>query len=251
MNEWLAIRERIMSEQLKRNIETYLKHFQNRFDYIKGLDLAEGNNTLKQVLYASLIDALSRTVSNPEDGNRERFVNIVSNFGGWNHSDKISATHLAALLKKMNSPQFSDLKEFTHKKIDTWFSGRLIGIDEDFDEKDIRNLWPKDVKRVYDNLTIEHIKHKSLFYRYRNTLIHELRKPGHGFPFRENGEPYYHTSTDADTKVQSIELVYPMAFHEFIVQNILNNLNDYYLKDRIDPYACYTFGTYWIESLNK
>jgi len=211
-------------EQLNRSIETYLQHFQNRFDYIKGLELAEGNDTLKQLLYASLIDALSRTVSNPEDGNRERFVSIVCNFGGWNHAEKISAPHLSALLKKMNSPQFSDLKEFVYNKIDSWYSDRLISTAEDFDEKEIKSLWPKNVKKIYDDLTIEHIKHKSLFYRYRNTLIHELRKPGYGFPFPEEGEPYYHTSTDTDTKVQSIELVYPMAFHEFIVQNILIGL---------------------------
>ena len=60
-----------MENKLDRKILRFLSHFRNRFNFIKNLDLGDGNETLKLSLYVSMIDALSRTVINQEDINKK------------------------------------------------------------------------------------------------------------------------------------------------------------------------------------
>jgi len=82
-------------------------------------------------------------------------------------------------------------------------------------------------------------------------LVHELREPGYGMEFTSDTEPFYHTMSHLDPEVRSWELVYPLGFYERICIVALKKLRTYYLKERIDPYSLHSFGSYWIDELNK
>jgi hypothetical protein len=148
-------------------------------------------------------------------------------------------------------PEFSQLREYAFKLFDEWGEGKIITLDKDPDFKDVKNLRPKDIPKPLADIQIEFLQHSSLFYRYRNSLVHELREPCYGMEFKVDNEPFYHSMSHIETDTETWELVYPLGFYNHICETAISNLEQYYLKERIDPYNCYTSGTYWIEELNK
>lgn len=127
-------------------------------------------------------------------------------------------------------------------------------MDRDPGYREVQKLWPRDKEHIkpIENVQLDSLRHVHLFYTYRNSLIHELRTPGYGIEFDKDKEPFYHSMTDKDeNEITSWELVYPLAFFESICETALKNLETYYTSDRIDPYHFFTFGTYWIEELNR
>ncbi len=68
---------------------------------------------------------------------------------------------------------------------------------------------------------------------------------------RSDGDPYYHVLENVESGEVTWELVYPIAFYESICNEVISGLRAYYVKDRIDPYSCFAFGTYWIDELNR
>jgi hypothetical protein len=114
---------------------------------------------------------------------------------------------------------------------------------------------PADQKLV-SQLSLSSFTHLNLLYQYRNSLVHELREPGHGMEFhKEHGEPFYHGSTTVGTNAYSreetLELVYPLNFYFGLTENVINNVERYLRKNAIDPYRCYRFGSSWIGELNQ
>jgi hypothetical protein len=91
--------------------------------------------------------------------------------------------------------------------------------------------------------------HSNLLYVYRNHLIHEFREPGHGKEMDQGEEsPYYHSLTNLTagrTNKQTWELVYPLGFFTRVVFSSLESLHEYLLKNDLDPYSFYEFGTIW------
>ena len=82
--------------------------------------------------------------------------------------------------------------------------------------EDVRKLWPKSHEHIkpINYIQLDSICHVQLFYTYRNSLVHELRKLGHGIEFKDDSsEPYYHSILDIDKGGHMTwELVYPLGF---------------------------------------
>ena len=91
--------------------------------------------------------------------------------------------------------------------------------------------------------------HSSLLYLYRNHLVHEFREPGHGIEMdQRDTSPYYHGLTHLTARrenKETWELVYPLGFFMQLVLTSLNSLRHYLLKNDLDPYSFYKFGTIW------
>ena len=179
-------------------------------------------------------------------------MSFIRNFAGWDECDRISLPHLIRLLEKVPDPEFSEVRNFAYSQYDQWSHDQFLQLDRDPLFDDIKQRWPKSFPKPLEDVQPEHLQHCNLFYRYRNSLIHELREPGYGMDFRDRDYPFYYTlgSKDLGSDEQNWELVYPLDFYKKIVETALTNLEAYYVKQRIDPYSCFTFGSCWIEELN-
>lgn len=238
-------------EELEQDIDKFIGYFRDQIEKIHKIDGGESTNLFRQILYNSLLDALSRTTAYPKKGNRERIVEFVRNFCDWSSCEKVSLPQIVRLLEKVPEPGFSNLRQYAFSELDKWRGKDFVNISQDPDYNEVKKLWPKDIQKPLENIQIDFFQHVNLFYQYRNSLVHELRKPGYGMEFPENKEPYYHPMLDCETKQTTWELVYPTRFYDRLCETAIKKLNEYYMKDRIDPYSCYIFGTYWIDKLNK
>ena len=123
------------------------------------------------------------------------------------------------------------------KKMSSWTSGGLYLISEDPEIREIAHT-------ESDEYHIRDFMHLYLFYEYRNYLIHEFRHPGYGMEFKDIDTPYYHSMSDSNVN-ETFELVYPISFFEKIARNIVSGIRGYFIKNNIDPYSLYKFGTIW------
>lgn len=241
------------AKELKEKVERFLGFLRDQLSTIKDIDFKQHSSLFRKLFYVGILDTLSRTASHPKKGNRDRILTFVNHFCDWPNRDKISLPHLVRLLEKVPDPEFSKLREYAFGLFDEWEEGKIITLDRDPDFKIIKALWPSDIPKPLADIQIEFLQHSNLFYRYRNSLVHELREPGYGMEFKEDKEPFYHSMSliDTDADIRTWELVYPLGFYDTICKAAIANLEQYYLKERIDPYSCYTFGTYWIDELNS
>ena len=92
--------------------------------------------------------------------------------------------------------------------------------------------------------------HLNLLYAYRNHLIHEFREPGRGMEMdQRDTSPYYHRmthlSSNGSDETETWELVYPLGFFVTLAESCLLKLKQHLLKNDLDPYSFYEFGTVW------
>ncbi|KVW98916.1 hypothetical protein ABW22_02585 [Thiobacillus denitrificans] len=77
-------------------------------------------------------------------------------------------------------------------------------------------------------------QHHALLYRYRNSLVHELREPGEAMEvFTSSSDPYYHGYI-GDPKWY---LVYPSLLFESLLQRAIASFQTYLRSESIDPYS--------------
>ncbi len=238
-------------KELDDSVNRFLGFFENQLSMVKNAEFKKSNNLFKKILYVGLIDALSKTVASPKKGNRERIVSFIRHFTDWKDCEKISLPHLVRLLEKIPDPEFSPVREYAHSLMDQWSDGEVISIDREPALAKVKKVWPNNSPKPLEDINIEHLQHVNLFYKHRNSMVHELREPGYGMEFKNDEEPFYHSMSHLENESHTWELVYPLGFYEKICKSALPKLREYYLKERIDPYSLYTFGSYWIEELNK
>lgn len=239
------------TKSLEESVNSFLSFFRSSVKEITNLKCPDSRAALfSKILYSSLLDALSITTAHPEKGNRDRIVEFIRTFCNWDNCERVSLPHLVRLLEKVPGPTFSNFREYAFSQFDKWTEGEVIYLDKDPTLESVKKHWKHNIPILKD-IRIEFLQHVNLFYRYRNSVIHEWREPGYGIEFPRDSPPYYHSMTDTDTQQNSWQLVYPLRFYEKLCEAAIDNLKDYYLKNRIEPRSCYRFGTYWIEELNR
>ncbi len=239
-----------MSRELEESIEKFLGFFSRKLETIKKAEFDESTQLFQKILYLGVIDALSKSVTIPKTGNRERITSFLRHFTLWSDQDRISLPHLIRLLSKVPDPQFSDLREYAFECYETWSEGEVIHLDRDLTFKEVKALWPKSVPKPLEDIQLEYLQHSNLFYRHRSSIVHEMREPGYGMEFKEDDSPFYHSMGTLENDSSTWELVYPTAFFHQLCKDGIEKLQDYYKRDRINPYDHYRFGSYWIEGLN-
>lgn len=241
---------------MKEDVDRFFSFFEEKIDHISHID-GNSRKIFRKVLYASLIDALSKSV-HPKLSNGERFIKIIERFGHWPEGNRYSLPHLKRMLTLVPDPSFEKLRKYVFNRVNEWsiHTGSLIGISNDAEEREIRSLWPnnKDDKKCLDSLTIDSFRHVNLLWAYRNYLVHELREPGYAVECEGDSEPYYITRyvpTDDDEHPQiTLELCYPLQFFEDISLNIKSSLKKYFIENELSPHNSYKYGTYWMDELN-
>ena len=230
--------------------ERFIEYFR---DQLRELQAVELSSLYKETCYVAILDALSKTIY-PRENNRSRFVLFFKNFSGWQHSDKVSLTHLIRLLAKAPRPEFNSLRKFAYSEITKWETGRIINLEQEPNFVDVQKRWPKekDCFHPINGVSLESIRHDNLVYKYRNSLVHELRRPGYGSNVSEKDQPYYIGTIKELEDQESLEweLVYPTGFFQKAIETSLNDLEKYYVENRINPYSFFAFGAYWLEELN-
>lgn len=239
------------------NIKRFISHFTKEIGQIKEIS-GPSIETFRKTLYVSLIDAVSRSVYVRKKGNRDRFVSLIRNFSNWETKERVSLPHLIRLLELNPDPVFEPVREKAFELFSTWqASWGNIPLTHDPEFKEIDKLWPKDkeYRMPIEGISLESLTHTHLLYAYRNTLVHELRTSGYGMELEEDKKPFYHDLDSYDSSEGppsvTIELVYPTQFFHNLSLSIISNLEEYLIRNDINPYDSYKFGTYWIQELNE
>jgi len=239
-------------KQHEEDSEKFINFFRRQLEVIDSAQFAEKGSLYKKVLLVGVIDALSKTIYPRKGSNRDRFVSFIRYFAKWKNCERISLPHLVRLLEKVPDTDFSELRKFALPRLAEWADGEVIYLDKDPDYSEVQRLWPRDKEytKPLEHLQLDSLRHVHLLYSYRNSLIHEMRKPGYGMEFPDDEEPFYGSmlhGKDGNTW----ELVYPLKFFLSVCNRVLTGLESYYSENRINPYDYFAFGTYWIEDLNR
>lgn len=246
-----------MSRTLDDSIGIYVGHFRKKIARLKDYAFDPEDRLLKKDIVVSILDAVSRTTSNYAEGNRESFTGIVTNFGDWPDHSRISAPHVGYFLRGLRSPAYEAARRFIAEVVRQNSHGGFVPLSSDPQFDEVRKLWPvPPEQRLVNQLSLSSFTHLNLLYHYRNSLVHELREPGHGMEFHDDHDaPFYHGMTtvesDGSAGEQTLELVYPLKFYFGLTERILDNVERYLRNNAIDPYRCYQFGSSWISELNQ
>jgi hypothetical protein len=219
--------------------ESFFRYFRNQLALIKSLasdprfsvgfsDPALGLAMHKKILYSAILDSLARIRYRDEKlTNRERFIRFLREFTAWINGDLVSASVLRLRLKA-GSPLTDHLDIRLGSR--SLQGGNALPITK-FDEP-ATILLP--LATAAERGELESCQHFSLFYAYRNYIVHEFREPGHAMETFANGgaEPLYHAYIDATTW----SLLYPVGFFAARVEAAIESLEQWFKANLIDPF---------------
>ncbi|MCP4049170.1 MAG: hypothetical protein GY730_00470, partial [bacterium] len=94
-----------------------------------------------------------------------------------------------------------------------------------------------------DKKELMNFTHSNLLYKYRCTLIHEMKKPGHSWDIGDY--PSYFTNSHIRTEEDTRELVYPVVFFAILCDTGIKNSKEYFIKNKKSPYDSFDFGNSW------
>jgi len=239
------------------DIERFTNFVKKEIDRVSKISIEgeERSDTLhKKLIYSALFDSISKCIF-PKKNNKDRIISFLVEFSDWDDHDRVSLPHLYRLLKKNPEPSFTPLRHFVLDNLKNWSEGALVPLSLEPKIGEVKKYWSngKEYKKTLEGISIEFLQHSHLFYMYRNALVHEFRHLGYGFEDKRDENPFYTSLThlhDQEEK-NTWELVYPVGFFKKIVETSFFNMKKYLLENNINPYLSYTFGTYWIEELNK
>lgn len=249
-----------MNKTIQEEIGLYFTYIESMKESINNLSSSNEEFTphLKYLSCVGLIDTLAKCTNNPnQKNNYKRFTNFIKVFCDWSDCSKISLPHLVRLLQLIPSPDFEKARKFANEKLAKWQHGKMHYLNSDPSYKELYDLWPKDKehKEPIEKISLESITHLSLFWRFRNSIVHELQIPGYGMHGLVTKVPGYHSMTNQtginkDNPIETWELVYPVPFIMELITNGIINLKQYFINNSLNPYDYYKFGSYWIEELN-
>lgn len=237
-----------MLSKLEDDIGQYIHHFQSEHDKLRKLP----DKLHRKLLVVTMLGALAegRYPKNryPKARDAEKFVNLVEEHSEWVHATSVSASQLEMRIKKLGGANALGLSsDFIEKlRAADWRKphnqSEIVGLGEDPKAEDVLPTFPNKEERKL----VDEVKHSSLLYRYRCTLVHEYREPGHGFEFDQSSSvPFYHTMMNMPDRHETTELVYPTNWFLELVPPILTRLKTYYIEERVNPYDSYEFGSPW------
>lgn len=192
----------------------------------------------RKTLYVTAIDTLAglrfHKSAYPQLArrNRERFTRFVKEHGSWPEGELVSFPFLKDELEASKLLDRPLGRHVTAKLSDfsTEDGGPLpiSRLDEALPALLARATTEKEEEAVRE------YQHLALFYRYRNSLVHESRQPGTAMEvFAPTEEPYYHGNIN-DPKWY---LVYPLPLFEALLQQSITGFHAYLVANLIDPYA--------------
>lgn len=193
---------------------------------------------IKKTLYVTAIDKLAglrfHKSAYPQFAcrNRERLTRFLKEYGAWVEGDLVG---LPFLKDQLESAKLLDhtLGRHTTGKMSKFFtedSGTLpiSKMDEPLGWLLALATAGKEVEAVNE------YQHLSLFYRYRNSLVHESRQPGRTVEcvFAYEGPSYHGYINDSRWY-----LSYPVPLFEQVLKSSFAGFRIYLESNQIDPYS--------------
>jgi hypothetical protein len=231
----------------------FANHFRKQVGYIETLQCNGHSRQLYQkALFVCVLDTLAKPIY-PKKGSQDRFTAFVERFCGWEDGSRVSLTHLVQLVRRSPEPDFEPLRLLAFEQFKKWpvHGSGIVKLGSDPDYKSVKANWPGG----HDDKRLRAMQHFSLLYAYRTFLVHEMREPGRGMEFADTQDPHYHLLSNIsqadEIEPQSVELVYPVGFFSRLCNTGVDEFERYMVKNELDPYDYFDFGTYWLPDFNE
>lgn len=230
------------------DVEHFIGIIHKHLNFLKN-DFLEYDSLYKKIICVNILDILSKTI-NHNHNHRKKFTSFLVKYAPHPIWEKVSLSHLLRLLTYTDNDQFIELSKFVKNRLGTSDSPcEYKAEDIDQDISIIDNLWPKHIKDI-NKVKLTDLKHKNLFYNYRNYIIHELRRPGGQIDdYLNNTDPFYYGLLDNDNQYLW-KLVYPLGFFLYICNTVLEKSKIYYIETNTNPYKILGSSDYLIDILN-
>ena len=225
-------REGVLLDQV---VAERITRFRTYFSDHVGRIAAISSPLYQKLLLSALLDALSKA-RYPELGNQNkaRSLRMIEACFSWPHHKWVSMQQLVLHLTDL--PE-TNLKSFVAMACKSMKSGHVYQLEDiDCPYEDLASLAEKHETRLLEANT-----HASLFYEYRNSLVHEFREPGYGMEIWPDAEPFYHSYIDPPRH----ELTYPVGFFIRSAKSSIEAVADHLQVENLDPYELYPFGSAW------
>ncbi len=233
--------------EIAKSIEQFCSYFEREASAIGRVSVTEGPDIetgagnqfrYRKTLYVTAIDTLAglrfhkSAYPNLARRNRERFIRFLKEYGSWPEGDLVSLPFLKDELEASRLLDRPLARHVTGKmsKFSTEDGGTLpiSKMDESWPSLLALATTEKEEDAVNEYL------HLALFYRYRNSLVHESRQPGRAmegvFP---SEEPSYHGYI-GDSRWY---LMYPVNLFEELLKRSIAGFRAYLVTNQIDPYS--------------
>lgn len=228
-------------------IEHFCSYFKREAAAIAGVVVSDGPDMdtgagnqfrYQKTLYVSALDTLAGLRFHKSAypllarRNRERFTRFLKEYGAWPEGDLVSLPFLKDQLETANLLKRPLGRHVTARV--TRFStedGGTLPISK-MDEPLVTLLALATTEREEE--AVNEYRHLALFYRYRNSLVHESRQPGKAME-RVFGseEPSYHGYV-GDSRWY---LAYPVLLFARVLKRAIAGFRDYLVSNQIDPYS--------------
>ena len=221
-----------MTMTVRDDIDQYIAFSRNRTAEIGQI---QAHPIYRKILYLVQIDTLSRAAfSTRIKRNKARVIKFLDECSNWSERDRVSTIQLKLSLEekgKSSGPLF----DLINNRIDSWSYGSLIKPSKDLTLDEVQSLACSDDLEIVDE-----VRYAKLFYKYRNTLIHEFREPGKGMDLgTDSASPYYLGMDHQSTGESSCELVFPVKFLERLCEGCINGLEKYLIENNQNPFDSY------------
>ena len=212
-------------------IEQFVEHFQNQEVVISSVQPI----LYRKIIYATALDPIGRAAFGKVGGHRDRSLRLVRELTNWKDRDRVSLPQLCVALEEgrfVSGQLYSNAKA----RLENWPAGEILGLD--------KSPWMQELEAVAqlpERDILKSCQYAVLFYTYRNNLVHEFREPGYGIEMSSDKEqPYYHGMIGAPW-----QLVFPVGFFARLYTESLVALRALLVRDNIDPYEMFQFGSRW------
>ena len=231
---------------IKQDVDTFFDHFVSLHKSILDTSFNEGAKECRAILLCSIIDTISKVVYSKNISNHNKFVFFLDDFSGWKYRDKISLIQLHYYLSGKNDLKYEPLKSDIANKYDALNTGEVINADFD------NFLYELNYSKAIEN-EIKMFSYAELMYKFRNKVVHEFNRPGHGMEgLSSDDDVFYHSMThyndDMKIEEETWELVFSVRFIAKIVEQSINNVKEYCLLNSINPFNFYYFGKLWVNN---
>lgn len=218
------------------------------------MTLEEEGKRYRKILYFSLLEGLAKARF-PTRSPGKAFASFVGNYCEWRENEKISLPHLVAALERTSEQVFDDARDYAFQELRNWRSGGPLSLDRDLEKSDVQRRWPKNTNGIL--LQVPELgldwtacQHRNLLYAYRSKLSHESREPTMSFEETSDLSPFYESVQALGSSIIEWHLVYPSGFLVTLCRTGTENLKEWLLQERKDPYKQFQFGHYLVDKLN-
>ena len=232
---------------IAKSIEQFCSYFDREASAIARVTVAEGPDIetgagnqfqYQKTLYVTALDTLAgvrfHKSAYPQLArrNRERFTRFLREYGSWPEGE---LTSLPFLMDQLESS----------KLVDRPLGGHVKAKMSRFSTEDGGTLpiWKMDepletllalATTEKEEEVVNEYQHFALFYRYRNSLVHESRQPGKAMErIFDVDVPSYHGYI-GDSRWY---LVYPVPLFAHVLKSSIAGFRTYLLSNQIDPYS--------------